>query len=112
MLKRGEIWIARFDPAIGCEMGKTRPCVILSPSPMNKHTQTVIVAPLTSSDASRFSVSTTYGGRQGAMQLSHLRSMDRQRLVRHSGALDRHALRRAMARLRSVFSEEVGEAGD
>ncbi|WP_411829213.1 type II toxin-antitoxin system PemK/MazF family toxin [Pandoraea sputorum] len=112
MLKRGEVWVASFDPVIGCEIGKTRPCVILSPSPMNKHTQTVIVAPLTSSDASRFSVSTTYGGRQGAMQLSHLRSMDRQRLVRHTGALDRHALRRAMARLRDVFSEEAGSAGD
>jgi mRNA-degrading endonuclease toxin of MazEF toxin-antitoxin module len=46
------------------------------------------------------------------MQLSHLRSMDRRRLVRRSGALDRQAMRDAMAQLRDVFSEAADEADD
>ncbi|WP_150625564.1 type II toxin-antitoxin system PemK/MazF family toxin [Pandoraea captiosa] len=112
MVKRGEVWVASFDPAIGCEIGKTRPCVIVSPSSMHRRLQTVIVAPLTSSEASRYSVPTTYAGRHGTMQLSHLRSMDRRRLVRRSGALDRQAMRDAMAQLRDVFSEAADEADD
>ncbi|ODP33370.1 growth inhibitor PemK [Pandoraea sp. ISTKB] len=112
MVKRGEVWVASFDPAIGSEIRKTRPCVIVSPTAMHKHLQTVIVAPLTSSAASRYGVSTTYAGRQGSMQLSHLRSMDRRRLIRRSGRLDREVLQDAMARLRDVFSEETDEVSD
>ncbi|WP_425415874.1 type II toxin-antitoxin system PemK/MazF family toxin [Pandoraea oxalativorans] len=36
VVKRGEVWVASFDPAIGAEIKKTRPCVVLSPSAMHK----------------------------------------------------------------------------
>ncbi|AJP58755.1 hypothetical protein UC34_21085 [Pandoraea vervacti] len=112
MVRRGEVWVASFDPAVGSEIKKTRPCVIVSPSAMHKGLQTVIVVPLTSSMASRYSVPTMFAGRPGAMQLSHLKSLDRRRLVRRSGALDRGVMRDAMAQLRDVFTEAADEAGE
>ena len=110
MVKRGEVWVTSLDPALGSEMRKTRPCVVVSPSTMHKRTQTVIVAPLTSSDGTPYCMPTMFAGRPGAMQLSHLRSIDRRRLVRRSGTLDRSSLRNALVRLREVFSDENGEA--
>ncbi|WP_442796431.1 type II toxin-antitoxin system PemK/MazF family toxin [Pandoraea sp. XJJ-1] len=28
-VKRGEVWAVSLDPAIGCEIRKTRPCVVI-----------------------------------------------------------------------------------
>ncbi|MCL2245969.1 MAG: type II toxin-antitoxin system PemK/MazF family toxin [Lentimicrobiaceae bacterium] len=46
-MKRYELYAVNLDPTIGVEMKKTRPCLIISPDEMNKHLQSVIVAPLT-----------------------------------------------------------------
>ncbi len=47
-LARGNLhWVA-LDRAVGSEIRKTRPCVIVSPDEMNESLRTVIVAPLTS----------------------------------------------------------------
>ena len=47
--RRGEIWWAVFDPAVGSEISKTRPCLILTTDVVNVHRRTVVVAPLSSS---------------------------------------------------------------
>ena len=47
-MKRGEIWWVEFDPALGSEIRKTRPAVILSNDAANRNLARVVVAPLTS----------------------------------------------------------------
>jgi len=49
-MKRYELYLVNLDPTIGIEMKKTRPCLIISPDEMNRHVQTLIVAPLTTID--------------------------------------------------------------
>jgi len=44
-----EIYWVDLNPTRGSEMNKIRPCVIVSPDDMNKHLNTIIVAPITSS---------------------------------------------------------------
>jgi mRNA interferase MazF len=49
MPRRGEFWWVRLDTATGSEIGKTRPCLILSTNIVNERRRTVVVVPLSSS---------------------------------------------------------------
>jgi mRNA interferase MazF len=48
-MKRGEVWWVEFDPAIGSEIRKTRPAVIVSNDAANRHLARVVVVPVSSS---------------------------------------------------------------
>jgi mRNA interferase MazF len=47
-MKRGEVWWVECDPAMGSEIKKTRPAVIVSNNAANRHLSRVVVVPLTS----------------------------------------------------------------
>jgi mRNA interferase MazF len=47
-MKRGEVWWVEFDPAVGTEIRKTRPAVIISNDAANRNLGRVVVIPLTS----------------------------------------------------------------
>ena len=47
-MKRGEVWWVEFDPAVGTEVRKTRPAVIISNDAANRNLSRVIVVALTS----------------------------------------------------------------
>lgn len=43
---RGEVWWVEFDPAVGSEIRKTRPAVVLSNNSANRHLTRVVVVPM------------------------------------------------------------------
>jgi len=47
-MKRGDIWWVCFDPAIGTEIKKTRPAIIISRNLSNRSMGRVTVVPITS----------------------------------------------------------------
>lgn len=47
-MKRGEIYYANLNPAVGSEMGKRRPVLIISNDLNNRNASTVTIVPLTS----------------------------------------------------------------
>jgi len=47
VVSRFEVHLVRLDPTEGREIRKTRPCLIISPDEMNRHIDTLILAPMT-----------------------------------------------------------------
>lgn len=88
-----DIFLITLDPTIGHEIQKTRPCVILSPDEMNRSIETVIIAPMTTkSHQYPTRVSIRFQKRNGWIVLDQLRTVDRKRLVKRIGALDRNKI--------------------
>lgn len=88
-MKQFDVYLVNLDPTIGAEIKKTRPSVIISPDVMNKHLQTVIVAPLTHTIKNFPSRGrSNFGGQFGEIILDQMRAVDKQRLIKKQGALD------------------------
>ena len=53
-MKRGEVWWVAFDPALGSEIQKTRPAIIISNDSANRNLKRVVVVPLTTNTSRVF----------------------------------------------------------
>jgi mRNA interferase MazF len=85
-IARGDVFWARLDPAIGSELQKTRPVVVLSINPLNKARKTVIAVPLsTSAPAIEFLNVVIKGG--SVARCEHIRSIDKTRLAEKIGSI-------------------------
>jgi mRNA interferase MazF len=103
---RGEIWLANLDPAIGSEIQKTRPCLIVSPPEVLRVLRTVTIAPLTTkSRATSFRPALHFGGKDSLILLDQLRTLDRQRFIKKLGALSPDELRKVLSALRAFFAD-------
>jgi mRNA interferase MazF len=91
--KRGDIWVVNLDPAVGSEIKKTRPAVIISNDINNKHANTVTVVPVTSVTDKIYPFEILIpAGESGLKQDSkakanQIRTIDKQRLIRSVGFL-------------------------
>ena len=105
-MQAGEIWLAQLDPTVGSEIQKTRPCVVVSPAEMDAHLRTVIVAPMTTGNRpAPFRIPVSFAGRDGLILLDQMRTLDKQRLVKHLGAVESRTLRATLTRLRDLFAD-------
>jgi mRNA interferase MazF len=87
-LSQYQIVLVNLDPTVGSEMKKTRPCVILSPDEMNKHLQTIVIAPMTSASHSYPTrVDVKHNKTKGWIVLDQIRTIDRRRIVKTFGTL-------------------------
>jgi mRNA interferase MazF len=83
-----DIVLVNLDPTVGSEMKKTRPCVVLSPNEMNRHLQTIVVAPMTSSSKPYPTrVEVGHNSTKGWIAIDQIRTIDRVRIVRRFESL-------------------------
>jgi mRNA interferase MazF len=105
-MKRGEVWLAALDPTVGSEIRKTRPCLIVSPDELNAHLRTAVVLPLTTgSRPAPFRVPVRFEGKEGLLLPDQMRTLDRRRLVKRLGAVEKETLTAALAVLRELFAD-------
>jgi len=81
-MKRGEVWWVEFDPAIGSEIRKTRPAVIVSNDAANRNLSRVVVIPLTSSAQRQYpgEALVSVGGQRSKAMADQIMAADKSRL--------------------------------
>jgi mRNA interferase MazF len=105
LVRRFDVHEVDLDPAIGSEIRKRRPCLVISPDEMNAHLRTVIVAPMTSHGrAYPTRVSCRFAGIDGWIVLDQVRTVDRTRLVRRLGRIDEAAGAAVSAVLTAMYA--------
>ncbi|MCC5925923.1 MAG: type II toxin-antitoxin system PemK/MazF family toxin [Bacteroidetes bacterium] len=104
-VRRFDVYLIALDPTVGSEIQKTRPCVVISPDEMNRHIQTVIIAPLTSTvRAYPTRVNTTFQGKKGQIVLDQIRTVDKKRLIKKVGAINEATQRKVFSVLFDLFA--------
>ena len=104
-VSRFDIYMVNLDPAVGYEIRKTRPCLIISPDEMNRYIRTVIVAPMTTKGRPYPTrVVYRFKGRSGQVVLDQIRTIDKERLVKKVGRIDRRAAEAALRVLAEMFA--------
>ena len=105
VVSRFEVYLVRLDPTHGHEIRKTRPALIISPDEMNRHIETVIVAPMTTKGRPYPTrVPVKFQGKSGQVVLDQLRTVDKSRLVKRLGRLNRTTTTRVLALLAEMFA--------
>lgn len=90
--RRGEVWNVSLDPAVGHEVKKTRPAVVVSSNVYNAHNWVVVIMPLTSHDRAEYDQVLIHPPEGGLIAPTvtlpdQLRAIDRRRLVQRLGKL-------------------------
>jgi mRNA interferase MazF len=104
VVSRFEVYLVRLDPTQGHEIRKTRPALIISPDEMNRHIETVNVAPMTTKGRPYPTrVPVKFQGKSGQVVLDQLRTVDKSRLVKRLGRLNQTTTTRVLALLAEMF---------
>lgn len=105
--KKWEIVLVNLNPAKGAEIAKVRPCLIVSPNAANTALSTLIIIPFTSAKKTYPTrISTNHKGRPGALAFDQIKTIDKTRVVKKDGELDKNLREAVNTMLRVMFSEE------
>ncbi|PKN65672.1 MAG: MazF family transcriptional regulator [Deltaproteobacteria bacterium HGW-Deltaproteobacteria-12] len=95
-MKRGEIYRADLDPAMGREIAKTRPVSIVSNDKNNEFSGTVTILPLTSKNPQTvypFEVFLSKGNanlpKDSKIKTDQIRTLDKVRIIKNIGVLSK-----------------------
>jgi mRNA interferase MazF len=106
VVKRFEVYLVNLDPAIGSEIKKMRPCLVISPDEMNAHIATIIVAPMTTQGrAYPTRVSCKFQSKDGQVVLDQIRTVDKTRLAKKLGTISASTQKVVLAILAEMFAE-------
>ncbi|MFH1759727.1 MAG: type II toxin-antitoxin system PemK/MazF family toxin [bacterium] len=92
-VKQYQVYLINFDPTIGYEIKKSRPCVIISPDQMNKYISTIIIAPMTTkSHKYPTRIPIEFQNKNGFVILDQIRTIDKKRVVKKLGQIQKETI--------------------
>ena len=99
--RRGDVYFVSFDPALGAEIKKTRPALVVQNDIANRFSPVTIVAAIASRfDAILYPTEVEIRAPEAGLDadsvvlLNQIRSIDRRRLVRRVGRASQDTMRR------------------
>lgn len=105
VIKRFDVFLVNLDPTVGAEIKKTRPCLVVSPEEINRNLANVIIAPMTTKGRDfPTRIRCRFQGQDGKVVLDQIRTVDRVRLVKKLGRLDRTACKQVIDALLRMFA--------
>jgi mRNA interferase MazF len=105
VINRFDVYLVDLNPTLGSEIRKTRPCLVISPNEMNHYIRTVIVAPMTTKGGSYPTrVRCSFKGKEGAIVLDQIRTVDSRRLVKKLSGIDKKCADEVLAVLSDMFA--------
>ena len=103
-MKRFEVYLVNLDPTLGGEIKKTRPALIISPDEMNSNISTIIIAPMTTKGRTYPTrVSCKFQKKDGQIILDQIRTVDKIRLIRKLGKIDKRTGEVVLSILQEMF---------
>lgn len=89
MIDQYTVYWVDLNPTRGAEINKIRPCVVISPSEMNDHLKTIIIAPITSRGREGYPtrIKLSIDSINGWIVLDQIRAIDKNRLCDQVGTL-------------------------
>lgn len=106
MVNRFDVYLINLDERPSKDPKNTRPAVIVSPDELNRNVQTVIIAPLATTNA-RYPtrVPVTFLNNERFVILDQIRTVDKSRLAKKIGALDPDGRNSSLKVLAEMFAE-------
>ena len=92
-IRRNDIFSVDFEPVRGSAQGKVRPAIVIQNDIGNEFSPTIIVAPITSGERTRFRVNVAVKAPEGGLTnnsiilLNQIRTIDRSRIGRFWGQI-------------------------
>jgi len=100
-VNQGDVYLVNLDPVIQTEVGKKRPGLIISINAMNHNSPRLVITPITSSIGKIYPfevfVPAGVGGleKDSKIMLDQMRSLDKRRLVKKIGTIEKDLLIKA-----------------
>ena len=105
VVARFDVYLVNLDPTVGSEIRKARPCLIISPDEMNRFIATVIVAPMTTRGRDYPTrVGCTFKGKPGQVVLDQIRTIDKVRLIKKLGRIDKQTQAEVLSVIAEMFA--------
>lgn len=103
-IKQYKVVLVNLDPTLGSEVKKTRPCLVISPDEMNKHLNTIIIAPITSSSKpypTRIEIKGE--NTKGWVMIDQIRTIDKQRITKVFNSVSENEIMEIKNVIKSTF---------
>ena len=99
-----EIVLVNLDPTVGSEIQKTRPCVIVSPNEMNRHLQTLVIAPMTTTSRQYPTrIEVRHNDKKGWIAIDQIRTIDKTRIIKTTGRLSKSEIKEIKLVIKETF---------
>lgn len=106
VINQYDVYLVNLDPTKGSEIQKTRPCLVISPNEMNHYINTLIIAPMTTkSHDYPTSVEINFENKMGWIVLDQIRTIDKSRLIKKMGKVERKTIQKVKDILREMLVE-------